>query len=100
MVAVPDRRATLASVCQLLLELRSYGSDGVQMLRLTADTAPPWHTLDLAHPGGLILFDCGQQLAYQRVLVTTQDVPVELRCSGCEAKRIAAEEFWAAGRDS
>lgn len=68
------------------------------MTRICISAAPPWHTLDLAHPGGLILFDCGQQLAYQRVLVTTQDVPVELRCSGCEAKRIAAEEFFAGVR--
>lgn len=64
------------------------------MTRLCLDSAPPWHTLSSAHPGGLLTLDCGEQLSYRSVHLTTADVPPELRCQGCETVRLQAVEYF------
>ena len=67
------------------------------MIRLCLNGAPPWHTLRTAHPGGLITLDCDEQLVYQRVHVTTQDIGIEHRCVKCEQKRLATVEYFVEG---
>lgn len=70
------------------------------MIRIntTFDGPAVWHTVGSAHPGGLIRLDCELELAYQRVHVTTADVPPKLRCEGCETARLRAVDYFVARR--
>lgn len=63
------------------------------MTRIQIDGDARYHTLASANSKTL-RFDCELELAYQRVHVTTADVPPELRCEGCETVRLRAVEFF------
>lgn len=66
------------------------------MIRVSIDGSK-YHTVDAAHPGGLVTFDCGEQIIYQRLNLTTGAVTEDLRCHGCEQKRLAAVEYFVEG---
>lgn len=69
---------------------------GPAVIRVSLDGSL-YHTIFSAHPGGLVIFDCTEQVSYQRMHLTTGDVPVVSRCPQCEQKRLAAVEYFVEG---
>lgn len=68
------------------------------MIRLRLTPTGPWHSLDHAAPGAHVRLDCAEEIAYRALELTTESVAVADRCETCEAKRLAAIEFFVQGR--